>query len=190
MTTTCPHCAAPNQPADAFCASCGKALPTSEPSGPRVVEKDAVAASQAGLSLQIRELKKQMRTAFVVILVVAILTLLGAALIFALPNIAGDRLSDEEQSVLMIAGGISAALGLGFVGLAVWARKAPLPASVTALSIYLTVVLINAALDPSTLAQGIIIKIIIILALARAIQAGLKYREIMRSNPDAAEHAP
>jgi hypothetical protein len=36
----------------------------------------------------------------------------------------------------------------------------------------------NAAMDPSTIGQGIIVKIIIVLALARAVNSAVAYRKL------------
>jgi hypothetical protein len=63
-------------------------------------------------------------------------------------------------------------------GLFLWARRAPFPAMVTALCVYLAVIVLNGIIDPKTLIQGIIIKIIFISALVAGIKASLVARGV------------
>lgn len=71
----------------------------------------------------------------------------------------------QVNLLLFVDIGLSAA----FLGMWVWAKRNALAASVTALLIFITVIGINAVFDPKTLAQGIIVKIFFIAALAKAI---------------------
>lgn len=64
-------------------------------------------------------------------------------------------------------------------GLWFWARKNLFPAMVSALAIFLAVNVFNAAIDPSSIYKGIIIKIIIIIVFANGISKALKVRELM-----------
>jgi hypothetical protein len=100
------------------------------------------------------------------ILAVGIIYVLSAMLMTA---IAGDAMLDEERKLVL---GVSLALCLIHVGLWWWARTAPFPAAVVALVLFVTLQLINAALDPSTIIKGIVIKILFLVALIRAVQAG------------------
>ena len=72
-------------------------------------------------------------------------------------------------------------LALSFVGLFFYAKKNPLAATVMALLLYLSVIAYNAILDPKTLPQGFIIKILFIGALAKAITAAKEERAKMPS---------
>lgn len=60
--------------------------------------------------------------------------------------------------------------------LAMWARKAPLAALVVATATYCVLIVTSAILDPTTIAQGIILKIIIITLLSRGIKSALALR--------------
>lgn len=62
-----------------------------------------------------------------------------------------------------------------------WARRTPFPAMVTALCVYLTVIVLNAIIEPLTLAQGIVIKIIFIGAIIAGIKASLAARSVSKS---------
>lgn len=64
-------------------------------------------------------------------------------------------------------------LGLIMVGLAIWSKKAPLPALIVASGIYVIVIVGNAFVDPRTLGQGIYMKVIIIGVLFQGIKSGL-----------------
>jgi hypothetical protein len=74
---------------------------------------------------------------------------------------------DRGQVKLLLA--INIGLSAMFLGMWVWARRNALAASVTALLVFITVIGVNAVVEPKTLAQGIIVKIFFIAALAKAI---------------------
>jgi hypothetical protein len=61
-------------------------------------------------------------------------------------------------------------------GLYLYSRRAPFPAMVTALCVYLAVIVLNGIIDPKTIIQGIVIKIIFISALIAGIKASLAAR--------------
>lgn len=74
-------------------------------------------------------------------------------------------------------------MGVGFVGVGIifcilgaYIYKYPVPATVLALVLYLSGAAISAMIDPATVASGLVIKIIIIVVLAKAIQSALAYR--------------
>ena len=58
----------------------------------------------------------------------------------------------------------------------VWSRSAPLPAMITGLGIYLAVVVLNAAVDPSSLRSGIVMKIIIGSMFYKGIRSAMEFR--------------
>jgi predicted RNA-binding Zn-ribbon protein involved in translation (DUF1610 family) len=69
-------------------------------------------------------------------------------------------------------------LALVMFGLYLWARRSPFPAMITALCVYLAVMVLSAIVDPKTLVQGIVIKIIFIGALIAGIKASLVTRSV------------
>ena len=85
---------------------------------------------------------------------------------------------DQEVVLVFITNYFLAAV---MFGLYRWARRAPFPAMVTALCVYLSVIVLNGIVDPKTLIQGIIIKIIFISALIAGIKASLVARGISQS---------
>ena len=63
-----------------------------------------------------------------------------------------------------------------------WSKTAPFSAFVTALSIYIGVIVLGAMLDPKTLVQGIIVKIMVIVALVNGIKAAIPTRGLARGS--------
>jgi hypothetical protein len=60
--------------------------------------------------------------------------------------------------------------------LAVWAKKAPLAALVVATATYCVLIVTSAIVDPRTIAQGLILKIVVITLLVRGIKSALALR--------------
>lgn len=63
-------------------------------------------------------------------------------------------------------------------GLWFYSRKSPLVAIITALAVYGSVIVLNAIVDPASIAQGLIVKIIVIGILFRGIQMALELRKV------------
>ena len=66
-------------------------------------------------------------------------------------------------------------LGVVFVVLGFAVHKAPVACTVTGLVLYIAAIAVFAVLEPLTIVQGIIIKIFIILAMVKAVQAAVAY---------------
>lgn len=62
--------------------------------------------------------------------------------------------------------------------LSIWAKKAPLGALIVASAVYLSVQVMNAIIDPLTIGQGIIVKIIVITFLVKGIKSALEMRQM------------
>jgi hypothetical protein len=73
-------------------------------------------------------------------------------------------------------------VGVIFLALYFWARKQPLPAAIVGLVLFITYVVLLAVLNPATIAQGILMKIIVIAVLVNSIQAGVKYRQLQQGS--------
>ena len=145
----CPHCGAINVGGDAFCRSCGKALPMPT-SGPRVYTGDNLPQSQQGQALLGEDLKKQIRRVTITLLVVGILQL-TCGMILAVTFSQLDPASSGSMAISMVAQLI---IGVGFLGLSFWSRFAPLPAAITGLVIYITLVALNVVMSVAQLARG------------------------------------
>lgn len=176
----CQQCGARLGAMDRFCSDCGAGTP--DPSTMRH--------------------KKTAGEAATAIRVVAALYVLGAVIVYlagradyhaGLANLA--QFSDAE--VLQPLGGVTytagqlrtrmqaefwgliavnIALALLMVALAWWSRQNPLAAIMIAMAVYVAVIVLNAIINPISLAQGWLVKIIILTVLARGMTAALALR--------------
>lgn len=72
-----------------------------------------------------------------------------------------------------------AALGAVFVGAGALIKKYPVPISIVSLVLYLGSTVVMGILDTDFLLKGIIIKVIIIVALVKAVQAAIAYQKAL-----------
>ncbi len=89
--------------------------------------------------------------------------------------------SDRGRVKMLLATNLG--LTVLYIGLWVWAKKNALGAALVALSVYATVIVGSAILDPRTIAQGIFVKVAIVAALISAVSSAYKFR---RLEPSAA----
>lgn len=172
---TCPHCQFENEDSGAFCAECGKALPDPTSSSPRVVSGEAVASTATGQALQGEQLRKQAGKSSGCLIAVSILNVIGGLIVYFLLK---DNLPDMAQTILVI----NLVLAAIYMGLGIWARSSPLAAGIAGLALFLTTHVVAAVLDPTSIVQGLLVKIIVVVVLIKAIQAGLKYRQFQNSS--------
>jgi hypothetical protein len=144
------------------CRACGAAL-----SGGLFCEK--CGADQKALAFEAEKAQmlhsEHLKSARTSLMWVAFLSALGAVLSFGRDG--GDDM------LLLVIGLTCSAL---YFGLWQWSKKQPLPAAATGLGIYVTLHAANAVADPATLAQGIFVKIAILVMLVRAVRAGVVLR--------------
>jgi len=119
-------------------------------------------------------LEPKLRQARGWILAVGIIYLVSAALQVA---IAGDSITSDEVTFSFASAGALFAIHLGLWW---WAKTAPFAASVVALVLFVTLQLVWAALDSATLARGLIIKILFLIALIQAVKAGVDAQRLRR----------
>jgi hypothetical protein len=86
-----------------------------------------------------------------------------------------------EKDLAWMVFGIDAFVAAIFLVLALWSRKSPVPAFTTALICYLLFNVIFMILDPTNIARGIIVKVLVTVALVKANRDARKYEEIKRS---------
>ena len=189
QTISCPHCGAANATGATFCGSCGKALPAAQPTGPRIVASGALATTSAGIKLQSDELQKQLKKATGALLAVAIIQTVFAGVFYVLAQQASRTL----QVNMPVAIGTILAIAVVFWGLYFWARVNPLPAAIVGLVVFVTLWAIDVVAGVIAMSRnpnarpigagpfnGIVIKIIIVVILVRAVQAGATYRKLVR----------
>jgi predicted RND superfamily exporter protein len=81
---------------------------------------------------------------------------------------------------LVAAGAL--ALGVLFVVFGIIINHFPVPVTVLSLVLYIGAAAVFGILEPTTLAQGLVIKIIVIVALAKAIQSAIAYEKERRAS--------
>jgi hypothetical protein len=98
------------------------------------------------------------------------------------------RLKEAEQTIVRIARlihGGAILLGVIFIGLGIAVYKAPVACTSAGLVLYLAGIAIFAAIEPLSLVQGILFKIIFTIALVKAVQAALAYEREVRAEREA-----
>ena len=114
---------------------------------------------------------------------VAVLNFIAAAIVHMLFSNGQDvngMMMPEEMVKAMVVGCI--VVGLIYVGLFMWAKKSPFPASVIGLVLFVTLHAVNTMQNPESLMQGIVIKVIILIALINGVKAGAEYRRIQQAS--------
>lgn len=72
--------------------------------------------------------------------------------------------------------GIAYGIVAMFAGLYVWARSSPYPACIAGLALYLLIQLLGVLIEPSSLAQGILVKVIVVMVLVSSIRNIHRFR--------------
>jgi hypothetical protein len=176
----CPACKAEIELLDEYCTKCGHAL--GSPS--RFVRLQSV----QGATTAIRVLA-------------VIFALFGVIMYFVQQDDANEALKSlsefQDDEVLQPIGGVTYTAGelrkqvlwehrgtlvinlilsVLMLILAWWSKRKPLAAILIATAIYASLQVVNAIIDPTTIAQGIIIKIIIVSVLVRGIKGAFDMR--------------
>jgi hypothetical protein len=106
-----------------------------------------------------------------ILFAIAILQLICGGILIALaPQIMGAPIPDDDM-VFFIAEWFGIAVVFALLGL--WARVLPLPPVIIGLILYVSLAVAAAVVNPETIKNGIIVKIVIILGLIRAIRTCL-----------------
>lgn len=192
----CAECGETLGPGERFCPNCGRDLssPISGPDADWVPRTDRQARQQA---------KAATRKASRTIMLLAILFAIAGAFLGHASSTQADKvleaiedkdadelfpsevngksytvgeLRDEIRIETRLVYITNYGLAVILLGLYFWSRKNPLPAIVTALAVYLVLQVLNAVLDPTTIYQGILIKVIIICVLFGGVRAALTAR--------------
>ena len=147
----CPHCGAENSSVSAFCQTCGKAMPSAMPGGPRVVTANTLPQSSAGRTLVTGDLQRQMKKASGALLAVAILqAIFGPVMLF----IQKSQLETQYHRTIEIPA-LSYAIVFGIAGaffaLWFWSRINPFAAAIVGLVLFVTIHAVDAIADPATL---------------------------------------
>jgi hypothetical protein len=174
----CSGCDAVVNPNDRFCAACGVATPSAES---HVHRRNLAKATQTMSWLSVLFALSGLLFFFIgqKTTAAALVQLNGLDPQATYPSpIDGvtytvgalrERILWNHWGALIIGLLLAAVMG----GLAAWGRRAPLPAVLIATATYCVLVVANAIVDPATLAQGILLKIVVVAFLFRGIKAAL-----------------
>lgn len=94
-------------------------------------------------------------------------------------NMTWDEVVAHDRGLVTLLLVVNVALSVIYFGLWFWAKKNAYAASLVALLLFLTVIVISAVYEPSTLYQGVLIKILFIAALVKAVTAGREERRML-----------
>ncbi|MEN6459227.1 MAG: hypothetical protein ABFC63_09880 [Thermoguttaceae bacterium] len=144
--------------------------------------------------------KKQLKTARIILIIVGILTVAGNGLMLGNVNNEVDRTIQKQVDALRAQGqqadgasvaefrdrnirycriiyGSALVFGVVFIALGIAVYTYPVPCTVLALVLYVGAAAIYGFLSPETLKNGMLVKIVIIIALAKSVQAAVAYRK-------------
>jgi predicted nucleic acid-binding Zn ribbon protein len=179
--TLCAGCGTAVKPNDKFCSACGHEMPPAE----HYVHKRYVKEATGAITL------------------LAVLFAISGPLMYYLTQLQSQPLMeklagmDPDDTYPEKIGGdiytvsslkaqlewepwsaliVNLILAAIMAGLALWGRRAPLPAVLIAAATYAVVIVLNAIIEPMSLAQGILMKVLIIVFLVRGIKAALALR--------------
>lgn len=197
--STCTKCNASLMDLDQYCPGCGTAVPPSPPSPPSGFTDDAAATARDpaaavavdsppplrsiidppppprrfgkvldGMENQHRNRARQW------LLALAALTAVSGFLMFGV--LAPEDLDPEVAGTYRLLLVSNLVVSVFYFGMWFWARTNVLGATITSLVVYVTLQVISAASEPSTISQGFLIKIFFIGALIKAIREALAER--------------
>jgi hypothetical protein len=145
------------------------------------VTAGTIGATAGGRELLADELHKKVKKASGALLAVAILQTIFGPVMLMMAKSQAERQAgpgavfEIKPIAYVIVFGIAAA----FFGLWAWSRIQPFAAAIVGLVLFVSLWLLDIIADPKTIAQGILLKIIVIAVLSKAIQAGAEHRKLL-----------
>lgn len=154
----CSNCDEPIVGKPKFCVNCGF------PENGTEQEKSKFIAEKAILRSKQREAPKRIKSARNTLFIIGGIQLVFSLFIYFM----------QDDTAELIAGAVVFVI---YLLLGFWSQKKPLIALILGLLVYLTLIGLAAMVDPSTLAKGIIMKVIIIAFLGKGINSALELRK-------------
>lgn len=142
---------------DKFCGSCGYPIQGTPE------EQKQFSINYTSQKYEKDIVKDQIRNARIVLFVIAAFTLIYTIIAY---------FQDSDKVIFTI----NLILTLIYIGLGFWAKKKAFAAIFTGGLIYISIILLSAVIEPMTIFQGILFKIIFIIALTRAAYGAYKYK--------------
>jgi hypothetical protein len=157
----CENCQSSQNAESKFCPSCSFPIQGTD-------EAKRIFRLDVGIRKRLlKESEDEMKTAKKTIYV--------AAVIFFASGFIQYMINDDFPTLI-----VNLIVSLVFLILAAWGASNAFGAILTAFVIYMTLQVVNVVVDPATLFQGIIIKVMIIAAFGKGIQSGLKARDLTK----------
>lgn len=199
VSIPCPACRGEIRATDEFCEGCGATVTADQK---RSIRDRLEACGGDGA-----EQMKLVRAAQQTIMMLAVLFVFGGLVMFVLSKVqameALDKLRDlrpermlsqpidgkllsvreareliENEPIKVL--GVNLFLAAVMAGLWAWGKKATLAAILVALAVFVAVHVGSALVNPLTLLQGVLVKIIAVVLLIRGIRAALAVRKLER----------
>lgn len=197
VSIPCVNCVDVIRPTDEFCQGCGVRISPDQKA--RLLERLEVHDTRMAAHMkQVRSARQGIITLAVLFAIAGVVTFFIAksqsdsTLVTLRPlpadmtypelinghslTIAEVRTMIEREPLQILA--LNWVLAAIMAGLWVWAKRAALPAIIAALAVFVTVHVANALVDPTTVVQGLAMKIIGTVILVRGVRAGLEARRI------------
>lgn len=165
LTENCAHCNTQAKPEDTFCTQCGYPLKGTE------AEQNIFISERQDEEIDMFTYNKTLKQAGTTLYYLAGVFILSGLVYFFMHK-------DEEDVVaVVITDLIMAAM---FLVLGAYSKKKPLACLISGLSLYVIVQLLNAIVDPISIARGIIIKIVIIGYMIKGIKSAMEIEKIRK----------
>ncbi len=163
-SANCTHCKVEMKAEAVFCPSCGY------PEKGTDLEKSKFIANNIMNKNEHFDADKKVKSARNTLYILAAAT-------FVL-NFIQTTYQHEDLSIFIVG----LILSVSFLVLGVWSKKKPLAALLSALLLYITLIILNGILDPTTLYQGILWKVLIISYLGKGVYSANAYQKQMQDN--------
>ncbi len=115
----------------------------------------------------LEEFQKKVNTGQVILYIIASL--------FFLSGVVFSFLQEEEAIAVFVTFVILSCI---YVGLAIWSNYQPFPALLTGFLLYVSIILLDLALDPASVLQGIVIKVVFIVVFIKGISSAREAKEL------------
>ncbi len=141
-----------------FCTNCGY------PEFGSISDKATFNSNEVQNYYKLKEAPKKIKSARTSLFVISGISFLYGLIMF---------FSNDDSASLIT----SAILSIIYLVLGYWSQQKPLIALVLGLLVYLTIMVLNGIIEPSTIYKGIIIKVLIIAYLGKGINSALHLRK-------------
>ncbi|SEM58403.1 hypothetical protein SAMN05192574_10170 [Mucilaginibacter gossypiicola] len=165
LTENCAHCNTQAKPEDTFCTQCGYPLKGTE------AEQNIFISERQVEEIDIFTYNKTLRQASNTLYYLAGIFILSGLVYFFIHK------DDEDVVTVVITDLIMAAI---FLVLGAYSKKKPLACIISGLSLYVIVQVLNAIVEPISIAKGIIIKIVIIGYMIKGIKSAMEIEKIRK----------